>query len=63
MNKKLNTEDKKNSDNLARELETNVNFFQVEVQEKNKHLRDNFSQNYDNIAHILEVSIIFSLFD
>lgn len=55
LNKKLNTEEKKNSDNLARELETNVNFFQVEVQEKNKNLRDNFSQNYDNIAHLLEV--------
>lgn len=47
---------------MARELETNVNFFQVEVQEKNKNLRDNFSQNYDNIAHLLEVFFFFKFF-
>ena len=55
LNKKLNGEEKKNSDNLARELETNVNFFQIEVQENNKHLQEVFMQNYEMCQHLHEV--------
>lgn len=55
MIKKLNNEEKRNSDNLAKELESNINFFQIEVQEKNKMVIETNASFFETFQQIIEV--------
>lgn len=53
--KRLNLEEKKNSDNLAKELESNINFFQIEIQEKNKQILETLPYKVETFHQLLEV--------
>ena len=48
-------EEKRNSDNLAKELESNISFFQIEIQEKNKILIENLPKSVDSLQNLFEV--------
>ena len=59
---KVKVEERKVYENYARELEANVNFFQIELQEKYKLIRDLLPESSKHLMEDLDVNFFLNFY-